>query len=86
MDDFTKKSMEKFDKSTVRAAEKLVDSSSELKRIRSIKDGLTPREITTGSNDQQYKDGYDKIKWNKNKKKPSFTVRINGVVQNDEEE
>lgn len=78
--------MEKFDKSTVRAAEKLVDSSPELKRIRSIKDGLKPSEITTGVNDQQYKDGYDKIKWTKNKKKHSFKVRINGVVQNDEEE
>ena len=86
MDDFTKKSMEKFDKSTVRAAEKLVDSSSELKKIRSIKDGLTPREITTGANDQQYKDNYDKIEWSKNKSKPSFKVRVNGVVQNDEEE
>lgn len=86
MDDFTKKSMEKFDKTTVRAAEKLVDSSPELKKIRSIKDGLKPTEITTGVNDQQYKDNYDKIKWGKNKSKPSFKVRVNGVVQNDEEE
>jgi hypothetical protein len=85
MDDFTKKSVEKFDKSTVRAAEKLIDSSPELKKIRSIKDGLTPRGITTGANDQQYKDGYDKIEWGKNKSKPSFKVRVNGVVQNDEE-
>jgi hypothetical protein len=86
MDDFTKKSVEKFDKSTVRAAEKLIDRSPELKKIRSIKDGLKPTEITTGVNDQQYKDNYDKIEWSKNKAKPSFKVRVNGVVQNDEEE
>jgi len=86
MDDFTKKSVEKFDKGTVRAAEKLIDSSPELKKIRSIKDGLKPSEITTGVNDQQYKDNYDKIKWGKNKSKPSFKVRVNGKVINDEEE
>ncbi len=86
MDDFTKKSVEKFDKSTVRAAEKLIDSSPELKKIRSIKDGLKPSEITTGVNDQQYKDNYDKIKWGKKKSKPSFKVRVNGKVINDEEE
>ncbi len=86
MDDFTKKSVEKFDKSTVRAAEKLIDSSPELKKIRSIKDGLKPSEITTGVNDQQYKDNYDKIEWGKNKSKPSFKVRVNGKVINDEEE
>ena len=86
MDDFTKKSVEKFDKSTVRQAERLIDKSPELKRIRSIKDGLKPSEITTGVNDQQYKDNYDKIKWTKKKGKSAFKVRINGVVQNDEEE
>ena len=86
MDDFTRKSVEKFDKRTVKAAEKLIDSSPELKKIRSIKDGLKPTEITTGVNDQQYKDNYDKIEWGKNKKKPSFKVRVNGKVINDEEE
>ena len=86
MDDFTKKSVEKFDKSTVRAAEKLIDRSPELKKIRSIKDGLKPSEITTGANDQQYKDNYDKIEWGKNKKKPSFKVRVNGKVINEDEE
>ena len=86
MDDFTKKSVEKFDKTTVRAAEKLIDRSPELKKIRSIKDGLKPSEITTGVNDQQYKDNYDKIEWSKNKAKPSFRVRVNGKIINDEEE
>ena len=79
MDDFTKKSMGGFDKSTVKKAERLIDKSPELKRLRSIKDGLKPSEITTGVNDQQYKDNYDKIKWSKNKnKKPGFKLKING--------
>jgi len=83
MDDFTKKSVEKFDKATVRAAEKLIDRSPELKKIRSIKDGLSGSEITTGVNCQQYKDGYDNIKWSKpeDKEKPKFKVRVNGVLQ-----
>tara|TARA_R100001509_G_scaffold150314_1_gene109172 strand:+ start:881 stop:1150 length:270 start_codon:yes stop_codon:yes gene_type:complete len=87
-DDFTKKALEGFSKQTQRDAMKLVDKSPELKRIRSIKDGLKPSEITTGAVDQQYKDNYDKIKWgnNKNKKKPSFKVRVNGKIINDEEE
>ena len=43
-------------------------------------------EINSGVNDQQYKDNYDKIEWGKNKKKPTFKVRVNGVVQNNDEE
>ena len=80
MDDYTKKSVEKFDKSTVRQAEKIIDSSPELKRIRSIKDGLTPVGITTGVNDQQYKDNYDKIDWNTSKRsnKKAYRTKING--------
>ena len=86
MDDFTKKSMGGFDKSTVKKAERLIDKSPELKRLRSIKDGLKPSEITTGVNDQQYKDNYDKIKWSKNKnKKSGFKLKINGeYVDNDD--
>jgi len=86
MDDFTKKSVEKFDKSTVRAAEKLIDSSPELKKIRSIKDGLKPSEITTGVNDAQYKAGYDNIKWSKDKPKAKFKIRVNGKLINPDEE
>ena len=41
-DSFDKKVTEKFDKATVRQAEKLIDSSAELKAARSIKDGLKP--------------------------------------------
>jgi len=88
MDEFTKKSVEKFDKSTIRQAEKLIDSSPELKKIRSIKDGVSYSGISSGAVDQQYKDNYDKIEWNtnKNKKTSGYKVRVNGVVQNDEEE
>jgi len=86
MDDFTKKSVEKFDKGTVRAAEKLIDSSPELKKIRSIKDGLKPSEITTGVNDAQYKAGYDNIKWSKDKPKATFKIRVNGKLINPDEE
>ena len=88
MDEFTKKSVEKFDKSTVRQAEKLIDQSPELKKIRSIKDGVAYSGISSGAVDQQYKDNYDKIEWNtkKDKKPSSYKVRVNGVVQNDEEE
>jgi len=86
MDDFTKKSVETFDKSTVKQAERLIDKSPELKRIRSIKDGLKPSEITTGVNDQQYKDNYDKIKWSKKlNKNPSYRVKVNGKYLDEEE-
>ena len=55
-DEFTRKALSGFDKQTQKDAMKLVDKSPELKKIRSIKDGLKPSEITTGVNDQQYKD------------------------------
>lgn len=41
-DSFDKKATEKFDKATVRQAEKLIDKSAELKAARSLKDGLKP--------------------------------------------
>ena len=86
MDEFTRKSTEHMDQKLVKQAIKAIDKSPELKKIRSIKDGMSYSEINTGVNDQQYKDNYDKIEWGKNKSKPSFKVRVNGVVQNDEEE
>jgi hypothetical protein len=87
MDDFTKKSTEQFDKSTVRQAERLIDKSPELKRIRSIKDGLKASEITTGYNDPQYKANYDKINWTKKdkKEKPKFRTKVNGKYIDEEE-
>jgi len=86
MDEFTKKSVEGFDKRIVKQAEKIIDKNPEFKAIRSMKDGEKYSEINSGVNDQQYKDNYDKIEWGKNKKKPSFKVRVNGKVINDDEE
>jgi len=86
MDEFTRKSTQHMDQKLVKQAIKAIDKSPELKKIRSIKDGMSYSEINTGVNDQQYKDNYDKIEWGKNKKKPSFKVRVNGKVINDEEE
>ena len=86
MDEFTKKSTANMDPKVVNQAVKLIDKNPELKKIRSIKDGMAYSEINSGVNEQQYKDNYDKIEWGKNKKKPTFKVRVNGVVQNDDEE
>jgi hypothetical protein len=70
-DSFDKKSVEKFDKSTVRQAEKLIDSSAELKRIRSIKDGIKPfygqthggkgSAPRTNTFSDEYQDNFDRI-------------------------
>lgn len=86
MDDFTKKSLEGFDKRVVKQAEKIIDKSPEFKAIRSIKDGMKYSEINSGVNDQQYKDNYDKIEWSKNKAKPSFKVKVNGKIVSDPDE
>jgi uncharacterized protein YfeS len=86
MDEFTRKSTAHMDQKLVKQAIKAIDKSPELKKIRSIKDGMAYSEINTGVNDQQYKDNYDKITWNKDKPKPKFKVRVNGKVINDEEE
>ncbi len=70
-DSFDKKSTEKFSKSTVRQAEKLIDSSSELKAARSLKDGLKPLYKAShggkgsaprpGTYTEEYKDNFDRI-------------------------
>ena len=86
MDEFTRKSTAHMDQKLVKQAIKAIDKSPELKKIRSIKDGMAYSEINSGVNDQQYKDNYDKITWNKDKPKPKFKVRVNGKVINDEEE
>jgi len=48
---------------------------------------LKASEITTGVNDQQYKDNYDKIQWSKKdkKEKPKFRVKVNGKYIDEEE-
>lgn len=84
-DSFDKNITAKFDKSTVKQAERLIDKSPELKRIRSLKDGEKYSEISTGVNDQQYKDNYDKIKWSKKlNKNPSYRVKVNGKYIDEE--
>lgn len=83
MDEFTRKSTQHMDQKLVKQAIKAIDKSPELKKIRSIKDGMAYSEINTGVNDQQYKDNYDNIKWNKDKPKPKFKVRVNGKVVSD---
>jgi len=88
MDEFTKKSLQGFDKSVIKQAEKIIDKNPEFKAIRSIKDGEKYSEINSGVNDPQYKENYDKIKWTKSNEKKSFKVRVNGklVESPDEEE
>ena len=68
--------------------EKLIAKNPVLRGARDRAEGFKPSSgITTGANDEQYKEGYDKIKWNTGKKtKPSFKIRVNGKVINDEEE
>ena len=68
--------------------EKLIAKNPVLRNARDKAEGFKPSSgITTGVNDQQYKDGYDKIDWNSNKDKPKpkFRVKINGVYQDEEE-
>lgn len=72
MDEFTKKSTAGMDPKVVKQAERMIDKSPELKRIRSIKDGMAYSEINTGVNSQQYKNNYDKIQWNTDPDRKSY--------------
>ncbi len=67
--------------------EKIIAKNPFLRGQRDKTEGFKPSSgITTGANDEQYKEGYDKINWNtKDKPKPKFKIRINGKVINDEE-
>lgn len=65
--------------------EKIIAKNPFLRAQRDKTEGFKPSSgITTGANDQEYKDGYDKINWTKNKPKPSFRVKINGKYQDEE--
>jgi len=88
MDDFTRKSAEGtgIDKKIIKQAEKIIDKTPGFKAIRSIKDGMKYSEINSGVNCQEYKDNYDKIKWNTDKPKPTFKVKVNGKVVSDPDE
>ena len=67
--------------------EKIINENKVLKSARDKVEGFSKTSmITTGVNDEQYKEGYDKIKWNtKPKQKKGFRVKINGVYQDEEE-
>ena len=57
-----KKAVAKFDKATVKRAEKLIDSSPELKKIRDISNGLTQRSgVSIGGGDPKYAEGWERI-------------------------
>ena len=68
--------------------ESIINKHPGLKAARDIANGFKPSStISSGINDEQYKEGYDKINWNtKDKPKPKYKVRINGVLQNPDEE
>lgn len=68
------------------ANEKIIAKNPFLRGQRDKTEGFKPSSgITTGANDEQYKAGYDKINWTKDKPKPKFKIRVNGKVINDEE-
>ena len=50
-------------------------------------DGSKVGAISTGVNDQQYKDNFDKIQWGKpeDKPKPKFRMKVNGKYIDEEE-
>jgi hypothetical protein len=66
--------------------EKTITKNPTLRRVRDIAEGFKPGStISTGVNDEQYKENYDKIKWNKDKKeKPKFRIKVNGKYQDEE--
>ena len=69
-DSFDKKITEQFDKATVKQAEKLIDSSPELRAARNVKDGFKPTSgITIGGGDPKYAEGWERIFGNKNEGK-----------------
>jgi len=68
-------------------AEKTITKNPTLRRVRDIAEGFKPGStISTGVNDEQYKENFDKIKWAKpeDKEKPKFRIKINGKYQDEE--
>lgn len=67
--------------------EKIINQNKTLKSARDKVEGFTKTSmISTGVNDEQYKEGYDKINWsNTRKEKKGYRVKINGVYQDEEE-
>jgi len=67
--------------------ESIIAKNPFLRAQRDKKEGLSASStINTGVNDEQYKQGYDKIEWRKDKPKPKFKMRINGKVVSDPNE
>lgn len=58
-----KQATERFDKSTVKKAEKLIDSSPELRKARDISNGFKPSSgiSASGAGDPKYAEGWDRI-------------------------
>ena len=68
--------------------ETLITKNPILRKARDISEGFKPGStISTGVNDQQYKDNFDKIQWAKpeDKEKPKFRIKVNGKYIDDEE-
>ena len=84
--------MKKIDEATRKQAKAIVDKNPRLKALKSQSEGEKYSEINSGVNDQAYKDGYDKIDWNKSKKdgiakpKPKFKYKVNGVYQDEQDD
>lgn len=64
-----KRAVETFDKSTVRKAEKLIDSSPQLRQARDMANGFKPGSgiSTSGAGDAKYAEGWDRIFGKKDK-------------------
>jgi len=69
MDGLRKEHAERTNQQDVyKQAERILDKSPELKRMRSIKDGLKPSSgIQVGGGDPKYAEGWDRIFGKKNK-------------------
>ena len=69
MDSLRKDHAERTNQQDVyKQAERILDKSPELKRMRSIKDGLKPSSgIQIGGGDPKYAEGWERILGNKNK-------------------
>ena len=68
--------------------ESIIAKNPILRAARDQSQGLGPSStISTGVNDEEYKAGYDKIKWirDDNATKPRYRVKINGVYQDNDE-
>jgi len=67
--------------------ESIIAKNPFLRAQRDKTQGFAPSSaINSGVNDEQYKQGYDKIQWNKDKPKPKFKMRVNGKVVSDPNE